>query len=52
MPDENVVKSLAMLRKDAHDRGLLELAIVCGWSLMRFGNEKLEALAQKYRRVA
>lgn len=36
-------KSIDAIRRAAVRQGFLELAIVCGWSLMRMNNELLEA---------
>lgn len=37
-------QSLMGLRKDATNRGFLDLAIVYGWSLLRLGEETIEKM--------
>ncbi len=44
-------KSFDLLRKDALERGMDDLAIVYGWSLMRMGQEQLDAYMQAVRQM-
>ena len=37
----DVEKSLGVLRNDAIARGMLELAITYGWSMLRLGDERI-----------
>ena len=42
-------RALAVLRQDALERGLTELAIVYGWSMMRISNEIIASQIAEYR---
>lgn len=42
--------ALIALRADAIERGMLELAIVYGWTVIRVGSEVLEEMIKEQRK--
>jgi hypothetical protein len=45
--DKLIEKSLILLRNDAIERGLAELAITLGWSIIRMRSEQIEQQMRK-----
>ena len=43
-PDKLIEQSLILLSNDALNRGLAELAITLGWSIIRLRAERLKAM--------
>lgn len=42
-------ETMKMLWQDAKDRGMIELAIVYGWSAVRLGSEKIQAATKELK---